>query len=63
MSVNSSNPLYLSPERCQELVDIANRIVARGKGILAADESTGISEKLENCKMNIKNIFSFFFFK
>ena len=32
---------YLKPEQQQELADIANRIVAKGKGILAADESTG----------------------
>lgn len=37
----SSNPLYLTPQQANELADIANRIVARGKGILAADESTG----------------------
>lgn len=37
----SSNPLYLTAEQSKELADIANRIVAKGKGILAADESTG----------------------
>lgn len=37
----SSNPLYLTAEQSRELADIANRIVAKGKGILAADESTG----------------------
>lgn len=31
----------LSPEQKKELQDIALRIVAPGKGILAADESTG----------------------
>ena len=31
----------LSPEQKQELATIAQRIVAPGKGILAADESTG----------------------
>lgn len=31
----------LTPEQKKELSDIANRIVAPGKGILAADESTG----------------------
>lgn len=31
----------LSPEQKKELSDIAQRIVAPGKGILAADESTG----------------------
>lgn len=31
----------LSPEKKKELSDIAQRIVAPGKGILAADESTG----------------------
>lgn len=37
----SSVPHALSQEQKKELVDIANRIVAPGKGILAADESTG----------------------
>ena len=32
---------YLSPEKEDELRRIANAIVAPGKGILAADESTG----------------------
>lgn len=31
----------LSPEQKKELSDIAQKIVAPGKGILAADESTG----------------------
>ena len=31
----------LTPEQKKELSDIAHRIVAPGKGILAADESTG----------------------
>uniref|UniRef100_Q7LZE9 fructose-bisphosphate aldolase (Fragments) n=1 Tax=Xenopus laevis TaxID=8355 RepID=Q7LZE9_XENLA len=31
----------LTPEQKKELHDIAKRIVAPGKGILAADESTG----------------------
>jgi fructose-bisphosphate aldolase class 1 len=34
---------YLTQEQQNELADIANRIVAKGKGILAADESTGKS--------------------
>lgn len=34
----------LSPEQKKELSDIAKRIVAPGKGILAADESTGETE-------------------
>lgn len=34
----------LSPEQKKELSDIAQRIVAPGKGILAADESTGEAE-------------------
>lgn len=32
---------FLSPDQKKELSDIAQRIVAPGKGILAADESTG----------------------
>jgi fructose-bisphosphate aldolase class I len=35
-------PQYLTPEQEDELRQIANAIVAPGKGILAADESTGI---------------------
>jgi len=34
---------YLTPEKEDELRRIANAIVAPGKGILAADESTGYS--------------------
>ena len=34
-------PQYLSKEQEDELRRIANAIVAPGKGILAADESTG----------------------
>lgn len=37
----SSNPLYLNETQSKELSEIANRIVQKGKGILAADESTG----------------------
>ena len=36
------NANYLTPEQQEELRQIANAIVAPGKGILAADESTGI---------------------
>lgn len=32
---------FLTPDQKKELSDIAHRIVATGKGILAADESTG----------------------
>lgn len=32
---------FLTPEQKKELSDIAQKIVATGKGILAADESTG----------------------
>lgn len=35
-------PQYLTPEQEEELKQIANQIVAPGKGILAADESTGV---------------------
>lgn len=38
---------FLTPEQKKELSDIAQRIVATGKGILAADESTG-NELKEN---------------
>ena len=56
--MHSSNPLYLTPEQSKELAHIANRIVAKGKGILAADESTGTigkrfsSIKVENNEEN-----------
>lgn len=36
----------LTPEQKKELSDIAHRIVAPGKGILAADESTGTWQSL-----------------
>jgi fructose-bisphosphate aldolase, class I len=51
-------PSYLTPEKEQELARIANAIVAPGKGILAADESTGSMAKrlksidLENTEEN-----------
>ncbi|KAM6923812.1 fructose-bisphosphate aldolase B [Xenentodon cancila] len=45
---------YLSPEQKKELADIAQRIVAPGKGILAADESTGtMGKRLQ--KINVEN--------
>ena len=50
----SSVPQYLTDAQKKELADIANRIVAPGKGILAADESTG------NFSLTI-NMFSGFF--
>ncbi|VDM05589.1 unnamed protein product [Schistocephalus solidus] len=49
---------YLSPEKMKELADTANAIVVPGKGILAADESTGTIGKrfasigLENTEEN-----------
>jgi len=44
----------LSPEQKKELSDIAQRIVAPGKGILAADESTGtMGKRLQN--INVEN--------
>ncbi|KAJ0062082.1 hypothetical protein NL108_015274, partial [Boleophthalmus pectinirostris] len=44
----------LTPEQKRELQDIAQRIVAPGKGILAADESTGIMAKRLN-PINVEN--------
>uniref|UniRef100_A0A671WPL8 Fructose-bisphosphate aldolase n=1 Tax=Sparus aurata TaxID=8175 RepID=A0A671WPL8_SPAAU len=45
----------LSPEQKKELSDIAQRIVAPGKGILAADESTGtMGKRFQN--INVENI-------
>lgn len=42
ISLRMTHPFpSLSPEQKRELSDIAQRIVAPGKGILAADESTG----------------------
>ncbi|XP_017282704.1 fructose-bisphosphate aldolase B [Kryptolebias marmoratus] len=44
----------LSPEKKKELADIAQKIVATGKGILAADESTGtMGKRLE--KISVEN--------
>ncbi|XP_061581168.1 fructose-bisphosphate aldolase B [Cololabis saira] len=44
----------LSPEQKKELSEIAQRIVAPGKGILAADESTGtMGKRLQ--KINVEN--------
>lgn len=45
---------YLTPEKEQELARIANAIVASGKGILAADESTGSMAKRLN-GINVEN--------
>lgn len=45
---------YLSAEQEQELVSIAKQIVQPGKGILAADESTGtIGKRFSN--INVEN--------
>lgn len=45
---------YLPPEKEEELKRIANAIVAPGKGILAADESTGtMGKRLQN--INVEN--------
>lgn len=48
---------FLTPEQKKELSDIAQKIVAPGKGILAADESTGEWERAvsihRECKANI----------
>ncbi|XP_068181000.1 fructose-bisphosphate aldolase B [Antennarius striatus] len=44
----------LCPEKKKELADIAKRIVATGKGILAADESTGTMGK-RLLKINVEN--------
>lgn len=41
----------LSPEQKKELSDIAQRIVAPGKGILAADESTGEAEDVQPARI------------
>ena len=54
----ASYGVYLTKEKEDELRSIANAIVAPGKGILAADESTGSMEKrmqsigLENTEEN-----------
>lgn len=63
ISVNSNSlkmpifPQYLTPDQEEELRQIANQIVAPGKGILAADESTGQCEIIDfvylaNCYQN-----------
>lgn len=54
----ASYSTYLTKEKEEELRNIANAIVAPGKGLLAADESTGSMEKrltsigLENIEEN-----------
>ena len=56
----NSNPL--SVEQKKELRDIAQRIVADGRGILAADESTGTFGKrmasigVENSETNRRSV-------
>lgn len=52
--VNASNQLYLAPEKASELQKIAQTIVAKGKGILAADESTGTIGKRFS-SINVEN--------
>ncbi|XP_070573091.1 fructose-bisphosphate aldolase C-like [Ptychodera flava] len=48
-------PVYLTREKQKELADIANAIVAPGKGILAADESTGtMGKRLSN--ISVENV-------
>lgn len=49
-----SHGVYLNAEQKAELADIANRIVAKGKGILAADESTGTIGKRFSA-INVEN--------
>ena len=47
-------PTLGSPELQAELASIAKRIVENGKGILAADESTGtIGQRLRECELNV----------
>lgn len=46
---------YLSQEQQKELRDIANAIIAPGKGILAADESTGTVGK-RFAQINVENV-------
>lgn len=53
-NIKSSNPLYLSDVQAAELASIANRIVAGGRGILAADESTGTIGKRFS-SINVEN--------
>ena len=43
---------FLSPEQKKELSDIALRIIAPGKGILAADESTGKHKTRNKVQIN-----------
>lgn len=47
-------PQYLTPKQEEELRNIANAIVAPGKGILAADESTGIYYPVEILSFKLK---------
>lgn len=47
---------FLTPEQKKELSDIAHKIVATGKGILAADESTG--KEFYDCEKLFLNFLS-----
>jgi fructose-bisphosphate aldolase class 1 len=40
-------PQYLSADKEKELVETANLLMAKGKGLLAADESTGNRKRLD----------------
>ena len=55
-------PQYLNKEQEDELRKIANAIVAPGKGILAADESTGKIKRLLIFQTGQHFFFFFFFF-
>ncbi|CAK9302547.1 unnamed protein product [Gordionus sp. m RMFG-2023] len=50
----SPSPIYLTEAQKAELAKTANEIVAKGKGILAADESTGTMGK-RLTKINVQN--------
>lgn len=51
----------LTPEQKKELQDIAQRIVAPGKGILAADESTGTHMSPQLYTLTLKSYMPEFF--
>lgn len=53
---------FLTPEQKKELSDIAQKIVAKGKGILAADESTGKEFKENVSSPLFKNLISHFWY-
>lgn len=52
-------PQYLSADREKELMETAALLMSKGKGLLAADESTGLKEIRFDSLVRIRMIFRF----